>query len=95
MSAVIGRWPCTTSLIRLGDTSMLADSLRADAHGLHKVFQQNFAGVNFVKQFRHVSLLVVIHNFNPMCVVFTRNKAQPPLVLAGAHGAPQKQNISR
>jgi hypothetical protein len=54
---------------------------RPDAHGLHEVFQQNFAGVNFVKEFRHVSLLVVIHNFNLMRAVFTPNKAQPPLVV--------------
>lgn len=36
---------------------------RRDAHLLHEVFQQDFAGVDLVKQFRHKQPLVVVHDF--------------------------------
>jgi hypothetical protein len=51
-----------------------------NSHRLHKDLQQNFAGVDFVKQFSHVRLLVV-HNFNLMRAILMPDKAHTPLVI--------------
>jgi len=51
VSAVMGRAALTMSLMRLGGTVHVGGELaRRDAHGFHKLFQQNLTGVNFGKQ---------------------------------------------
>ena len=56
---------------------------RGDAHGFHEVFQQDFAGVDFVQQFEfgHVVLLVVVHDFDLVGAVGVPHKADAPLVI--------------
>jgi hypothetical protein len=57
VSALMGRVPFTISLMRLGGHVHVSGQLSGgDAQWFHEVFQQNFAGVNLVKQFGgHVS----------------------------------------
>jgi O-acetylhomoserine/O-acetylserine sulfhydrylase-like pyridoxal-dependent enzyme len=60
VSALMGRVPFTISLMRLmrlgGHVHVSGQLSGGDAQWFHEVFQQNFAGVNLVKQFGgHVS----------------------------------------
>jgi len=46
-----------------------------DTHRLHEFLQQDLAGVDFVEQFRHVPLLVVVDDLDLVCAILAPDKA--------------------
>ena len=64
-----------------GHVDVSRELARVDPHSFHEVLVKDLAGVDFVKQFSHVQLLVVVYNFDVVRPVLVPYKAHAPLLV--------------
>lgn len=64
-----------------GHIDVSRELARVDPHSLHEVLVKDLAGVDFVKHFSHVQLLVIVYNFDVVRSVLVPYKAHAPLVV--------------